>query len=156
MKTDLWNSLLDAELNEKYWSHLSRRYYNRDKFVKIFLAVMASGTVASWGIWQKFEIIWKTLSGLSALVAIALPILNLSKKINDLSQLSQKWTEIRSDYELLWLDFNKTHKNEEQIMREYKIIKAKENKTSELESNLPNDKKLIEKCYDEVLISRGL
>ncbi len=44
----IWDSLLDADLNIRYWGYLSRRYYCINRFIKIFLAIIASGTVASW------------------------------------------------------------------------------------------------------------
>jgi len=147
--------MLDADLNDRYWSHLSRRYYKRDKFTKIFLAIMTSGTVASWGFWNDIQILWKILSTISALMAIALPILNWSKMIESMVNVKQKWTQIKSDYELLWIDLN-NGKNKNEIEREYKKVKQKETKVSQQESNLPRDVKLLSKCREEVLKSRGL
>ena len=42
MRKEIWNSMLDADMNARYWGELSRTYYSREKWAKIFLAVMAS------------------------------------------------------------------------------------------------------------------
>ena len=156
MRKTIWDSMLDADLNERYWGHLSKRYYDRDKLAKIFLATMTSGTVASWGFWSDIEILWKILSAVSALLAIALPILNWPKSIQSMVYLRQKWSQIKSDYELLWLDAKNANDNQEKFRKELKKIKTRENSLSQKESNLPNDQKLLKKCSQEVLISRGI
>jgi hypothetical protein len=155
MRKTIWDSMLDADMNQRYWSHLSRRYYVRDQYSKIFLALMSSGTVASWGFWSDFAIIWKVLSAASALLAIALPLLNWPRHISSMVSLKQKWTEIKADYELLWLVLEKGKKDSE-VGKELKRIKQLETKVSQQETNLPCDKKLIYQCRDEVLKSRGL
>ena len=40
VKKILWDNMLDADMNERYWHHLGKRYYSYDKYAKIFLAVM--------------------------------------------------------------------------------------------------------------------
>jgi hypothetical protein len=107
LKKAVWNSMLDADMNARYWKYLVERYSSRETILKIFLAVMASGTVAGWGIWDQYEIIWKVLSSVSALLAIALPILNYSKVIESMSELAGKWGELRIEYEDMWLYFTR-------------------------------------------------
>lgn len=155
MKKDIWDAMLDADLNVRYWAHLSRRYYSWDKYSKIFLAAMSSGTVASWGFWSEIQIVWKILSAISALTAIALPLLNWPKMSEKMVGLKQKWTELRNDYELIWLALKKGKKDAE-LERDFKKIKEKETKVSQQEYNLPCDKKLLYICREEVLKSRGL
>lgn len=154
LRRAIWDSMLDADMNARYWGHLARRYYNWDKYSKIFLAVMASGTVASWSIWSDLEILWKLLSGFSALVAITLPIINFQKQIELLSGQKREWARLKNEYENLWL-LSKA-KNGEDISKEYKRIKARESTITKGESTLPYDKNLLNKCYEEVLESRGL
>ena len=57
MRKIIWDSMLDAEMNERYWSKLSKRYYKKEQRTKIFLAIMASGTVASWSIRHRGDVI---------------------------------------------------------------------------------------------------
>lgn len=145
--------MLDADMNVRYWSCLSRRYYNRDKFVKIFLAITSSGTVASWKLWSEVDIIWKILSGISALIAIALPILDWQKVIESIASVKGKWTQLETEYAALW---HKINLNQSVSIDEYKEIKKLEADAVQSETNLPKDDKLIKKCRDEVVTSRGL
>lgn len=158
MRKMIWNSLLDADMNERYWSQLSKRYYKKEKWTKILLAIMASGTVATWSIWSQYEQLWKFLSSLSAIVAIALSILNWPKIIQSMNVLTEKWSLIKSDYELLWLDVKKRieDKDEVRIKKALKILMTKESTLSQKEANLPDDPKLLQKCMNEVKKSRGI
>ena len=107
MRKQIWDSMLDADLNARYWSTLGRRYYLFDLGHKIFLAVMASGTVASWGFWGEFQMLWKVLSATAAVLGIALPIINWPKTMQRITDIRQKWLQIKVDYELLWLDYKR-------------------------------------------------
>ena len=60
----IWDGRLGADFNKRYWNHLIRRYSKRDKYTKIFLATMSSSTVASWGIWDEIDLLWKSLSSI--------------------------------------------------------------------------------------------
>ncbi|GAF87360.1 unnamed protein product [marine sediment metagenome] len=154
LRTAIRNSMLTADLNVRYWGYISRRYYKTAMTMKIFLVIMASGTVASWGIWQEIELLWKILSGIAAILSIILPILRTEEKIDKTSFLKGKWIEVKNDYEFLW--DTKENKNLNGLTQEYKRIRDKETKVSKKEKNLPYRSMLIAKCYKEVLKSRGL
>ena len=149
----VWDGLLGADFNKRYWNHLIRRYSNRDKYTKIFLAAMSSSTVASWGIWDEIDILWKGLSAISAVTAIALPILDWPKIVSRMSDLVGKWSRIEYEYENLWLELQ----NDSPISRveeEYRRIRGEVAGLDD--TGLPEDVKLNEQCRNEVLESRGL
>ena len=148
----IWESMLDADMNERYWTCLSRNYFKRDRYIKIFLAVMTSGVVASWNFWADIQIIWKVLSAIAALTAIISPIMKLEKSVENLSAIKGKWKKVLSGYEILWLSRN--DKKEDELIAEYGKIKEKEDEIDE--QNFPVKKKLILKIQDEVLKSRGI
>lgn len=155
METAIWKSMLDADMNARYWKCLVSRYYKRDKYLKIFLAIMASGTVAGWGLWSSFPWLWKSLSSASAIIAISLPILNYQKYIEQMSFLAGKWGELRIEYEDLWLQIQ--NDPAPQILeRAYKKSRKIEAGLQERETKLPDDKKLLWACFNEVKKSRGL
>ncbi len=154
IRRTVWDAMLDADLNVRYRDHLSRRYFNLDKYAKIFLAVMSSSTVASWGIWSEIDILWKILSAISTLIAVVLPILNWQQITGRMFNLVGKWSQIRYEYENLWLDLLQNSKSINIIEDEYKRIKGAEIGLDE--TGLPDDRKLLLLCRDEVLKSRGL
>jgi len=155
MKKTIWNALLNAELNVTYWKKLVQCYQKRDLFFKIFLAVVTSGTVASWGIWNEFPVIWKILSSFSAVVAIALPILNYHRLVESMSNLAGEWCELKAEYHDQWLKI-KNNKNIELISNQYKETKLKEGMLVKKEIKLPHKEKLINLCYEEVKKTYGL
>lgn len=155
MRKAIWDLMLDADMNVRYWAELGRRYYKRDIRYKIFLAAMSSGTVASWGIWSEVELLWKILSAISALVAVALPILNWPKMIQSIGNVKQKWVDIKADYEVLWIEEN-SKKDQAVLEEEFKKIKKREATASQQETNLPKKDKLLDECWEDVLKSRGL
>lgn len=147
--------MLDADMNARYWKYLVGRYSKRDKTMKIFLAVMASGTVASWGLWETLPLLWKGLSSSSAVLAIALPILNYQKLIEQLSELAGKWGELRIEYEDLWLQV-RNRASQQTLESTFKKFRKIESGLQEKEARLPDDKKLVVKCFREVKQTRGL
>ena len=53
----IWEAMLDADLNVRYWDHLSRSYSTWDKYTKIFLAFTSLSSAASWSIWSEINIL---------------------------------------------------------------------------------------------------
>ena len=147
--------MLDADMNARYWKYLVSRYSVRDRNLKIFLAVMASGTVAGWGIWESIPGLWKSLSALSAVVAISLPIFNFPKSIEQMSALAGKWGELRIQYEDLWREVRR-QPDTDALEQSYKKFRSIESSLQEKETTLPINKALLQKCFDEVKKARNL
>ena len=155
MRKAVWNSMLDANMNVRYWKYLTQRYSIRERVLKILLAITSSGTVAGWTIWSKVPELWQSLSSLSALIAIALPILNYPKLIETMADLSGKWWEVKREYEDYWISLE-AGESFDSISPRYNKTKSKEDVLVKTESRLPYDEKLLRKCQEEVLRSRGL
>jgi hypothetical protein len=149
----VWNSLLTAQMNACYWNSLALRYNDREKWLKIFLAVTASSTVAGWTIWAHYDFLWKTLSGLSAIVAVALPILDYSGQVEKMTKLASKCAQLRVGYELLWAQFDSL--SPQSILDAQGKLAQQEIELSDVQAALPDDRKLLEQCQNEVLKSRG-
>jgi hypothetical protein len=125
------------------------------------LACMSSGTVGAWMIWNDPKnypygvIVWKLLSAASALLSIALPILNFTKKISAASRLKWEYSALQAEYDVLWLKLSLL--SNVQAINEFSKISKRESELTKMEDNLPtNDEKLIRKCQTEVITSRGL
>lgn len=155
MRKTIWKSLLDAELNVRYWKKLVQRYTKYDRYLKIFLAAISSGTVAGWTLWGDYPAAWKFLSSLSALVAISLPILNFQKQIESMSLLNGKWFELKVAYEEQWRKINDGSEIK-QIEVAYNRTKKQETILVQKETDLPHDESLLRQCFNEVKQSYGL
>lgn len=154
MHPDLWNAMLDADMNARYWPMLARRYSRAEVIVKVFLAVMSSGTVAAWGLWGAHQSLWRSLSAISALTAIASPILNFSKSVKTTSDLAGRWRMLLVDYE----DIGRLDPSlsSPQAIKKFYSLKQREGKTKAGESGFHVVNSLRRKAFDEVKASRGL
>jgi hypothetical protein len=155
MRKEIRKSMLDADLNARYWKYLSQRYENLEQYVKVFQALMASGAVAGWAFWDSVTIIWKTLSGISAVLSIALATLKIPDKIKQMSELHGKWSELMIQYEDLLRKFDDQNRPEE-VQKTFEDYRKIQVSLASKESLLPDDKKLLKKCFEEVLRARGL
>jgi len=155
MRRTIWKSLLDAELNVRYWKKLVQRYTKWDQFLKIFLAAISSGAVAGWSFWGDYPWAWKILSSLSALVAIALPVLNFQKQIESMSLLSSKWFELKVEYEEQWRKL-KDGSEIKQIESAYNRTKKRETTLVQKEAKLPHNERLLRQCFNEVKQAYGI
>lgn len=155
MKVRIWENWLKAELRARYWDCMAKRYYRYDLFIKLFMAVAASSTVASWKMWAENPEVWKVLSCISAVVSIANPFFKFTDRIKKMSSLSKEWSHIKDDYEVLWVKRNGL--TPPQVITEFSAMKRKEKAVDDSDAILPGeDKRLLNLCQDYVECSRGL
>ena len=153
LRKEIWNAMLDSDMNARYWGYMGARYSNRDMIVKIILAITASTTVAAWGIWSHYPIWWKALSGVSAVLAAIQPVINLTKKAETMAGLRQKWFQLKLDYHVLWLESSTNGANAAAHLNRYKKLRQTEAEVSGSEGNLPRDDTLLHRAYQEVVAS---
>ncbi len=136
------------------WDLVSARYASWDLWLKITIAVAASGTVAGWSIWAQNPgaFVWKTLSGAAALAALFHPYVCSAERLKRASELVATWKEVFIDYELLWYEDGVLQSHESWV--EFEAIKHREAKIDE--TRLPKWKGLIEEAYRHVLVKRRL
>ena len=150
----VWNSMLDVDMNQRYYGHLCRRYSNWDTTLKIIVAVSSSASIASWKIWSNskgwcdWSAIWQILTAVSAAVAVAMPILNLAKTSQRAADFRGKYAAILVDYEDLWLQVDGL--SEDALRKKYVVIRQKETHMSASESDMTHDRNLVLRCQNEV------
>jgi hypothetical protein len=154
MRALIWNSMLTAQMNVCYWSQLASRLAQREKWIKIFLAVTSSGTVAGWSVWTEYAIVWKVLSGMSAVLAVSLPILDYSGRVAQLNKVASKCAQLRLGYDQLWAQIDVLTPNLVNDMQAE--LAKKEIELADLQVAEPDDRELLIHCQEEVLHSRGL
>lgn len=155
LRMPLWNSMLDADMNVRYWGYVGRKFSAREKYIKIFLAVFSTtSAVASWAIWTYYAELWKALLSASAVIAIAiaLPILNYSGLAGKAVDQKGKCTRLLSQHEILWA------KNEYDLQldieSEFSRIQEAIAQTTKDDATIPLDEKLRQTAYREVFALR--
>ena len=157
MRNTLWRAMLDSQFNSIYWRTVADKYSRLDFWVKIFLALSASGTVAAWGIWFEHQNVWKALSGLAAIVSIASPFLAFSKKAESAAAHAGTWAELRIRTADLWEAYESKGESKaiaDEHAKQRKIFIDLEREDAKLK--IPQHKRLAERCQREVLRAKGL
>lgn len=152
-RTAIWESLLDAEMNVKYWGYLARRFVKRERWLKIILAITTSSTILSLSVWQSHPSGPVILGVVNAVLAISLPFLHYSESIETMANLRGSWSQLSVEYDRLWQRAKKVDSDYE---NEFRLLKERTVQLSVLETRLPNDPKLVRRCQQEVCRARGL
>ena len=153
LEREVWQRVLDADMNARFWGHMARRYQRIEKITLIAVAVLSSATVASW-IAELHTSAFKALSVLTAVMGVALPILNIARDVECMVELRVKWAGIRNQYQQLYDRFPRLSKTE--VQSKLEELSRRELDLEPLETRLPRSRKLIEASYLEVCRSRGL
>jgi hypothetical protein len=148
----IYDSYRKALMNQKYYR------YEIDRLQKLntaFEFVIAGGTggsgVSAWPLWQSDVgiIIWGTITAVAATAAIAKPILQISKIIEDYSNRYSKYSVIVEESERLVQDIRFKHDFEPAHDAVFQHIPKLFGEVVRLEKENPR-KKLLRKCFDEV------
>jgi hypothetical protein len=153
LRTSIWESLLDAEMNVKYWGYLAERFVKRERALKITLALTTSGGLLSLSFWNSFPAGPVVLGVVNTVLACSLPILNYSGRIETMSGLRGSWAQLCIEYQRIWQQFGTLHSSCE---NEFRLLKERTVHLSVIETRLPNDRKLVQRCQREVIQSHGL
>ena len=142
-----------TRLNIKY---LKRRIIKTKRYnliVELAIALTASSTVASFWFFQNEigQFIWKTLSAITALLAVIKPFLKFTEKIRKMEEMLTGYKSLHQNLDriITLINHKKIYDEElKEIFFEYKkdLDKLITDYKDEYE-----DKKLINKCYEEIL-----
>ena len=139
----------DTAFNMCYCDALAKRYQRCHDIGMCFVAVFTSTTVLSWLASMEWSSISKTLSAISAALAIVLPILKLDDKSKRMLATYAEWYMIKCEYDALWAKRSAISKQEgaERIAD----ILAREGKESVPDAGLSFDnEKVRQKCSEKV------
>ena len=152
-RVGLWHSLLDAEMNLFYWTEVSGRMANHDRWLKFFVAATSSGTaIAAWTIWNVHPSIWKCVTGLSSVVSLYHTFFFSSDRLKKSSTLVGIWKEIAIRYKLLWEEDPTL--SQPKMWKEYE--KEKQREVHVDETLFKRDVKLIKQAQAAVRKARGI
>jgi len=146
----IWDSMLSADLNHRYYSGLADLLQRWDRGARMFLAITSSAAVAGWAVWSTAGLswIWHGASALAAVVAVAQTILDHTKSIKTAGQLAGAWFSILRDYELLWASVGTASGKE--VREQCQRIIREEKRLAELEATLTTRRQVARRCEEEV------
>lgn len=156
-KRNIWEAMLDADLNRRYFGYLYADYHRADLIIKSMLAIFSSSTVASWAFWEYSAggVLWKSCSAIVTVIAIVSPFLNLANKLELSARLKSEYGNMYSDYRKIY--YAGRSQDKRRIGEIVLMLGEREHELALLEEILPVNKLgLISKCQDEVLAAHGL
>jgi hypothetical protein len=98
----VWDSKLDADLNQQYWHETTSVLSHWDKAIKVFIAITSSATIGTTLTPVVPAATWKVLGVITALVSIFNAVYLGSDHIAFASNLAGKWKEELIELDLLW------------------------------------------------------
>ena len=146
----LWRSLLDSDLNHRYWYIQARRYYLSSRLIKMLTVLFASLTFVglSIGVFPKHILL--LLAGSAAILTVMDVFFRFDQLQTRARTLAKGWTGLNHSYRKLWSittedDFGRLRKELEALRRiEIEI-------TSSTDFLPRRDPKLIQKLYEEIV-----
>jgi hypothetical protein len=99
----IYNAYRDTELNRKYYGYRLHRYQTWNQVMEIAIAIGGASSVLSWQVWTSDagKVALPIILAVSALLAIAKPILGLGKQIERCSKLFAGYTAVYHDLDEL-------------------------------------------------------
>ena len=151
----VWDALYLADARTRYFARTAERLRTWERRLAWLVAVLSSGAVASVLAGQEYRILQVTLSVATALIAAALATYKHDKRVAVGASLSRQWSEIASEYDILWAQVQTV--DDEEVIGRYRELEGKASPMDELAiSEFQLDEKLWDKCFDAVAVSRGL
>lgn len=123
MRVLVWATFCDIKFKAYLVSILVNKYKKLDRNINIFLAFAASGSVASWAIWQEYKVIWSSIIVISQVIQVLKPYFPYYKFVNELNMKSFQIENLVVMFEKLWYDFNSGNIDENQASKDYFRLK---------------------------------
>lgn len=149
----LWDSLLDAEMNVRYWTEVSGKMVQHDRLVRFVIALTSSGTaVAAWTITKDHPSVWKAVTGFSSILAIYHSFFYASDRIKKSGAILTSWKDVEVGFGLLWEEDRTL--TAPKLWKEYENLKERTKKIDEI--GFTRDPSLVLRSQQAVRRARGL
>jgi hypothetical protein len=147
----VWEEMVYANMRASYFGDLVRVYQQRDKYVRIGVLVLTSGSVATAMLGLDQNLKW-ALPILATIGSLWLLLSQYSTLSRDASDLCLEWGKIASEYERLW-----NHLGDPDSEATYHRIYSSADRLTKQGAKFPKSGKRIEHWFDhsvEMLLSR--
>lgn len=112
MENQIWTLLNNTKFKSYYTGFLFDRYQRLDRNLNIFLALVSSGSIASWTYWSDIPEVWALIIAVSQVVQVVKPYFPYYKYAKELNRKTFELDALSIEVERLWYDF-RNQKNEE-------------------------------------------
>ena len=156
LRTQIWESMLTADMNCRYYWLLQQKYSRYDNITKYVVILALLVEILNWGFFN-FD---PNISKLSTVTALALalvsPIFNFQILIESMADLASIWFEIKQDYEKLWSEAQSNSSDANDLQDSFTNVNSQERNLLRRAVHLPDDDRLLGQAQDQVLAGKGL
>jgi hypothetical protein len=150
---DVYNQYRTARLNVKYLEYKLVSLRRANFCIELLIAISASSTVA--GIWvlqnPMGQIVWKTIIGVTAILAVAKPLLDWPSKIQKKEELLIGYRSLDYDIQnIIWL-INQRQGYDAKLQEKFLKAMEKKGQLVRIVEDTRVDEKLRKKCFNQVL-----
>lgn len=154
-RTEMWNSMLDAEMNEIYWSGEAQRHGAADRVLKVFIALSSSGTaIALFAALSLDQKLGKALALVASALSLVHSIFFSTNRLKLVTALAARWKEIAIEYRLLWAELESAETIPLKAWRKYEVVCQREKQIDE--SAFRINPKRLSNAQDQVIMTRNL
>ena len=155
MRKLLWESMLDADMNARYWDDMIRRHVAFEQRLRVLLAVLTSGTAASLVFSLGADWVWKAMSTASAVTSIYLTTVGASKPVERMASIKNCWSQCLIQYEHQWIQLEA---GGDQVALQHVFEKTRASQVAGTgeESHFRKLDEVLVSCQQAVRRSRGL
>lgn len=151
---DVYDQYRTARLNVKYHAVLLRRYKRNNLLIEIVLAISApTSAVAGLWFWETVAgaWIWKVFGVISAVLAVAKPVLNITDKIRNIQEILMGYKALDHDLQRLSIEIRQNQKYDKQMQRKFYNLLDKKKELITSSTVETSNEKLLSQCEQEVL-----
>lgn len=141
-----WRELDQLKVHVFYLELYLEKTEHTERGINIFLAVASSGSIASWAIWQEYQMTWAFIIALSQLIHAIKPYLPFSKRLKALSALTNDLESLFLSMENHWFNVSEGKLSEEDIHKLHMQIKSTRRQLIQKHigsESLPKNEKLL-------------
>ena len=153
---------MSGNYQEKFWRELDQlrihatyieAYYEAsvrtDRFVNMFLALVSSGSIAGWAVWNQYQYVWAFFVASSQVVNAVKGYLPFAKRIKGLGALSAELESIFLSMENHWFNVAEGRLSGEEIHALH--MKIKEQRRLAIQKNIgtidvPHNQRLMDEA----------
>jgi hypothetical protein len=130
-----WNDLYATKVQVEYLGLLSEHAEWRDRCLKIFLALMSTGSIAAWAVWKQHPLLWGTLIAASQVITAVAPFLPFKARLKSIAGLLPELEVLHINMESKWSEIMQAELTDAEIRR--CITTFRQQKQKMLQKNLP-------------------
>jgi methyl-accepting chemotaxis protein len=148
---NLYDQYRTASLNRKYYGCRLQAIRGWNNFFEIAIAIGTSSVVGGWSLWHTGvgSTIWTILGGVTALLAIVKPFLQLSKQVERYTKLFIGYGDAFYDFELLVNEIGRIRRYNDEIDAAFRKTIDRLKQLAADDDPQPNHK-LVKDCTGEV------